>query len=237
MDAVNVKSPPSQPNPIDADVAQWLPGCLDVGRHIFSDKGATSDEGVGADLNELLDPHHAFNDDVVFDDNVAGHIHGVGQNHMVSNLHVVGHMDVRHDEAILSDPGHHAVRGCTVDGDALSDAGSIADFNRGGLTFVFQVLRVGAHHASRKELAILTHFGVPHDGGVGAHPRSCTDVHVGADECKRLHGRVGADVRRGVDVGERGNLGRIVNHDSSLGARSRTIWANISASETNSPRT
>ena len=191
---------------------------------------------MGADSNELLDAHHAFNDDVVFDDHVAGHIHGVGQNHVVSNLHVVGHMDVGHYEAVVSDPGHHAVRGGTVDGDALADAGSIADFHWWARPCI-------SGPESRRppriqeRAAILSHFGVPKDGGVGAHPGSCTDVHVGTDEGERLNHRVRADVRRAVDVGEGGNLGRIVNHESSLGARSRTIWANISASETNSPRT
>ena len=164
---------------------------------------------MGADSHELLDARHPFNDDVVFDDNVAGHIHGVGQNHVVTNLDIVGHMDIRHDEAVVPDPGHLAVRGCSwwmVTHSRTLVRSSISTVV--GSPLYFRSCESAPTTQPGKSFqVILTHFGVPNDGGVGAYPCSSTDVHVGADKCERLHGCVCADVRRGIDVGEWGNLG------------------------------
>ncbi len=68
---------------------------------------------------------------------------GIGKDHMIAYYAIVGHMDISHQQAVLSDNGLITGFCAAVHRNKFPDRGIIPDMNGCFFTVEFQVLRNG----------------------------------------------------------------------------------------------
>ena len=106
---------------------------------------------------------------------------------MVADCTVMGDMDIRHYESIVADLGHAfaAGLGTTVDGSALTDSDTVADFDIGDFTVEFQVLRNSSDYSTREDFAVLAECYIFIDYSIRMNLAAVTDGNVIINESKR----------------------------------------------------
>ena len=140
-----------------------------------------------SDLGELVHEGTAAKDCPVFDVGLTCDAGVAYKDAMVADCTVMGDMDIRHYESIVTDLGHAfaAGLGTTVDGSALTDSDTVTDFDIGGLTVEFQVLRNSSYYSTREDFAVLAECNVFIYYSIRMNLAAVTDGNVIINECKR----------------------------------------------------
>src|SRR5260221_505990 len=111
-------------------------------RSVFDYDRVTADESFVPDAAKLMHARISAHICTVCYLHVTGESGGVRHDHVVADLAIVGDMDLRHQQAVITDPGQTATAGgSAMHGDELPDIVSLADLNAGRFPPVFQVLR------------------------------------------------------------------------------------------------
>ena len=90
----------------------------------------------------------------------------------------------------------------------LAECVVIAHFEPGGLSLVFEILRLLANGSIGEELVVLPDLGRPHDRHVMLEPAAIADLDIRSDDAVGADVNVRANFRRRVDDGGRVNRGR-----------------------------
>jgi len=143
---------------------------------------------------------HAGQDSPVAYGNVARYLGVVADDAIVANKTIVCQVAVRHDKAVLTNPGRPPVLASAVDGNKFPDGGIVADFDRGLFAFVFQVLRNGGNYGAGKDAAVLADAGAFHDGNVATDPGAFADLYILMNHTEWINLYIGGQLRVGVNV-------------------------------------
>src|SRR5471032_1662390 len=171
-------------------------------RHVLRQAGAHADEGVRADLAELVHIGEAAHDDPVADFDVAGQLRVVREDRVAADLAVVRQVDVGRDPVVVAEPRHADVlHGAGVEGAEFADRVAVADFQTGRLAVPFLVLRRGADRRELEELVVAADGRVAFDDHVRADHRAGGYGHVRADDRIRADFNAGVELRLRVDDG------------------------------------
>jgi hypothetical protein len=114
-----------------------------IGQGILDHDGIGSDEGVGSDAAELVNPDIRTKDGMVVNFDVSGQRGSVGHDDVVAHDAVVRHMALRHEQVVVANARHAAASaGPPVQCGKLADDVAFADDEFCPLAGVFQVLWV-----------------------------------------------------------------------------------------------
>src|SRR5471030_2024301 len=173
-----------------------------IRRHVLRQAGAHADEGVRADLAELVHVGEAAHDDPVADFDVAGQLRVVREDGVAADLAIVRQVDVGRDPVVVAEPRHAGVlHGADVEGAEFADGVAVADFQARRLALPLHVLRRGADGRELEELVVLADGRVAFDDDVRADDGAGADAHVRADDRIRPDFNVVAELRLRVDDG------------------------------------
>src|SRR5471032_1055075 len=140
-----------------------------IRRHVLRQAGAHADEGVRADLAELVHVGEAAHDDPVADFDVAGQLRVVREDGVAADLAVVRQVDVGRDPVVVAEPRHAGVlHGADVEGAEFADGVAVADFQTGRLALPLHVLRRGADRRELEQLVVAADGRVALDDDVRA---------------------------------------------------------------------
>lgn len=126
-----------------------------IRRHILDDFGTSSNDGHGADTNELVNTGKASDDSPVLEGHVASQCAEIRHDAIVPDLAVMRHMGIGHEEIAVPDDSLTATLLCTaIDGHVFAE--NILGTNLKCAIFpanVLFILRGAAYDRTSKELA------------------------------------------------------------------------------------
>ena len=124
-----------------------------VGRHVARDRRVVGDEGMRADLAELVHAGEAAHDHPVAELHVPAERGVVGHHDVVAELAVVRHVRVGHEQVVVADARDAlVVRRAAVDGAELAEHVAVADLEPRRLAPVLLVLRRIADRGELEDL-------------------------------------------------------------------------------------
>src|SRR5690606_997954 len=155
-----------------------------------------------ADLDELVKRAGAADNCPVVDFNMAGELDRVYKYAIVSDDAVVRHVNICHQETVLSDDRFELVVGAATYGDKLADDGVVSDIGFSFFTGKFQILRNGGDGGAGVYPNTLTHPCAIPDHCVGSDPTVVADYHVSLDRRKGFYDYVLSDLRFRMNISE-----------------------------------
>ena len=194
VDRILFEAAPLQSDGVDASNLSREPLDDHVGGAVLGNPGASADEGVATDRDEMVDGHPAADDRAGLNVNVSRQDGGVRENAVVLDDRVVGDVGSGHDVVSVSDSGFAgACRRSLVDRDPFANDVPIPDDRQGILALVLEVLWITADDGVGMEGVFSA------DGGSAQHGNAVDETASGADPGMRADETEGADFCRGVD--------------------------------------
>ena len=195
------ESPPFQSDRIEPCGPQGISGRFDIGRDILGDSVSSSDEGMAADLDELMYGDQAANVGVIVDLGVSAHIHGIGQDDVIADPTIMGDMYIGHQEAVMADCRFHAGRCAAMETAEFADDGPVSDLQCGRLPPVFEILRRTAEDRMMVDATLPANPRPGHDEAVCADLRFVTQCDISFDNRVRTNGDILSEFGPGIDDG------------------------------------
>ncbi len=172
-------------------------------RHVLHHLRAAADHRHLADAAELMHRRQPAHHGMVLHLHVAGQRGDVGHDDAIAERAIVRHVAVGQDGVVRADEGGLAVAGGAVDGDVFAERVVVADFRAGDAALPFQVLGLESEAGERKNLIVLSEFGVAINDHVRMQPAMVSQRDVCADDAIRPDFAIGADLRLGMNEGRR----------------------------------
>ena len=153
-----------------------------IRQHILFDNAAAADDGMLSDPCELMNGREPADVGIVLDDDVSCEGDAIRQDRVVVNDDIVRDVNIRHQQVVIADPGHHAATlRASMDGDKLSNIIAISDLGFRGFTFVLSCLEgrrrsrnTDKKHCPRRRKFSLK-INVGEQPGAGADRNICPD--------------------------------------------------------------
>ena len=170
---------------------------------VLHDFRASAGDGMASDAAELVDRGESADHGMVADLHVSGQGAVVGEDDAIADDAVVRDVRVGEKVSPAADDRFRAGQGAAVHRAEFAEGVAVADFEKGRLAFVFEVLRfLSDRRVSEKEIAAADrcrahHRDVVLEFGVFADDDVRPDHAVGPDA------GAGGDFRRGIDDGGR----------------------------------
>ena len=150
---------------------------------------------------------------------------------MIADLAIVRHMNVVHQQYVVTDPRDHPTTLCSpMNRREFTNLIVIADFEARGFAVIFQILRVCSKRGELKNPVALTDRRMTVDNSVRSDGGAGSNLDVRPDN------HTGADVSGGIDFGAWVYYRRGMN-TTSYGSCPSTSIAESSASAASSPST
>src|SRR6185312_6661462 len=170
-------------------------------QHVVADQAAHADEGVDADLAELVHAGIAGKYRPVADLHVPGQGRIVGEHHVAADLAVMRDVHVGQHPVVVAQAGDAAAAARTaVDGDEFADQVAVADDELGALAGEFLVLWITTERGELGDAVVAAYARRALDHDVGANDRALADFHFGAKDAVGTNTDVLADHGRRVDL-------------------------------------
>jgi hypothetical protein len=180
--------------------------CLRKGEHIARDGGASADEGVGPDADEVMNGAQGSDGCPVFYRDMSAQRGPVCHDDVAADLTIMGDVGVGHDEVVVADASARStLDGAAVDGDKLANHVVIANFESRRLAGVGNILRRQSDGGEREEVVVVANFRGAFDHHVRREMAALAQFHLGSNDAVRPNGarRVdfafSVDDRRGMD--------------------------------------
>ena len=173
-----------------------MPDRHDVRRDIAGDGGVVADEGMRADLAELVHARETREDHVVPDLDMPRQRREIGEHAVITDHAVVRHMRRGHEEVVVTDLRHTlVVGGAAVDGDVLAEHVAVADLQPRRLASVFFVLRRIADRGELEHAVACTEPGPTRDHGMRSDDAAWPKLHIGPDHREGTDLHIGRELR------------------------------------------
>src|SRR6516165_870000 len=211
---------------VDAVRHGGVPRHHHVRGHVAREDRAAAEEGMCADLGELVYGGEAAEDHPVADLDVTAHGDAVGEHGVVADHAVVRDVGERHEQVVAANGGDAlVVGGAAVDGAALAEDVAVADDQPGRLAAVFLVLGRIADGSELEDAVVRADRGRAVHDHVWPDDGARTDLHLWANDAEGTDRHIRREPRLGGDDGAR------VDHLPVSGATIMSAWA-TSASPT-----
>ncbi len=131
-----------------------------------------TDHRLATDADELMYRAEAAQIGMVLNLDVAAQSRVVGHDHAVADLTVVRDVDRRHEQAVVTDPGHAAASGrARMHRHMLADLVVATDHQLGRFAAILEVLRPMAETGEREDPTAVAQGGPAGHDDVGFQPR------------------------------------------------------------------
>src|SRR5690606_18808521 len=121
---------------------------------------------------------------------MPSHLNGVNQNAIVADDAIMCYMNIRHQQAILSDNGFEFIVCTTADCYAFADYGVITNEGFGFFPRKLKVLWDGRNGSTRINLYIFPNTGAIKDYCVWTNPTAIINNHIGRYGGKWFNGNI-----------------------------------------------
>ena len=170
------------------------------GGHVMVDARGAAEVAEFTDGDQVMHPAGAHHVDVVAADDVAGEHAIVGEQAIVSHLHVVGEVRVDHEKIAVADAGHAAAFfRAEMNGDGFPENVVLTDFNAGGRSAEFTILRRTTDHGIWMKYIVRTNRGVADDHNMAQQLAARPDLDMRAYEAKWTYFHVSGQLSRGIN--------------------------------------
>src|SRR5690349_7217048 len=124
----------------------------------------------------------------IADENMSSERGRIRHDYSITNQAIMRDVCLRHDQAIISDPGEHSTAcRAAMNRDKLPDLISSSNSGFGRLTFVFQVLRSQTNRDKGKDVSLGADGGTAVNYTVRFKADSIFDFHVIANDAVRTN--------------------------------------------------
>src|SRR5438034_9206805 len=102
IDLFNSESPALHTNGIYTGIRQRMTGSFDIRRHIFSNQGASTEHGMLANVDKLMDRTHSAEDSPITNSNMTGDLCVIAHDAVITYNAIMRQVAVSHEQAIFS---------------------------------------------------------------------------------------------------------------------------------------
>src|SRR5215469_1364085 len=202
-----------QPFGVDRMRDRRVAGHHHVGRHVAREDGAAADEGMRADLDELVHGGEPADDHPVADLDVTAEGSAVGEHGVIADLAVMRHVRVGHEEIVAADAGHPLVMGGAAIGSGeLAEHVAVADLEPRRLAPVFLVLWRLPEGSELQDVIVGAERGGTVDHDVRPDDAARSDADPGTDDGEGTYADIARELRLGGDDRAR------IDHGAAPGA-------------------
>lgn len=170
-----------------------------VGRDVLTDRSIALDDGVIADVDELVKRGSSTEKTAIADANVAGEQNIVCQHIVIADLDIVGEVHACHQKIVVANASNAAAFRASMDCDIFAQSIVLADdYSRIRAGIKVQVLWVGTNDRAPTDAIVCG------DGDISLDQDMACNVAVVADDNRAVNDRKWADANIFTDL----SLGR-----------------------------
>lgn len=171
-----------------------------VGGDVLADRSIALDDGVIADVDELVKRGSSTEKTAIADANVAGEQNIVCQHIVIADLDIVSEVHACHQKIVVADASNAAAFRASMDGDIFAQSIVFTDDHariRAGIKV--QVLRVGANDRAPTDAIVCGNGDISLDQDMACDVAVIADDNRAVNDRKRADANMFADLRLGRD--------------------------------------